>query len=416
MFTRHIFVILAVSLAPICAAQTAPDPADLSKVTAEKAKAEAEKAKLDKERAAAEAEIKRLRAGLIDAAAEAQSYERAARTVAQKLTDLEREASKIEAAMKSDRAAMADLLAVLQRLERNPPPAIAVMPEDAAKAARAAKLMSTVTHNLSERSEALRIKLQTLNALQAEISNKKRVLTENEREISKRRAAISKDVGVKTALEARIRKRSAEQEARIAKLTADAKSLQDLITKFEQRARSAAPRVKPLKPGNNRLRGQEGKVPVPRLKPRADRPPEPYIPPPDTARFADARGAIRAPVQGRITRKYKARNADGSRESGYTVSTRAGAQVVAPYSGRIAFSGPFKTHGNVFMLDVGDNYFIVLTGLSKAYGGEGDRVSSGEPIGVMGGGASESLYIEFWKNGSPIDPGPWLGTAFARAG
>lgn len=415
MFQRGLFLILILGLSPVASPQNAPDPAALSKVTDEKKRAEAEKANLDKQRASTEAELKRLREGLIDAAAKAQSYERASRDVSNRLQALNREVSQISEKISESRDSMAGLLTVLQRLERNPPPAIAVIPQDAVRAAQAARLMSSITNRLAIQSDTLTTDLKKLEALQIEISSEQRKLVDSEKDLSIRREQISNSVKQKRKLEASIAKRSAEQETRIAKLTNEAKDLKALIAAFEKRARTAAPRVKPPKPGSA-LRGQNGSIPTPILKPRADRPPEPYIPAPDTARFADARGALRAPVQGKITRKYRSKNADGSRETGYTVATRPRAQVIAPYTGRIAFAGPFKTHGNVLMLDVGDNYFIVLTGLSKTNNAEGQSVSAGEPIGEMGPSGAERLYIEFWKNGTPIDPEPWLGTAFARAG
>ena len=412
MFRALTFLILSVLCVPAYA-QDAPDPAQLEEIKAQEKAAAARKAKLEQERKAAQADIERLRQNLITTAAQAQSYEKAARSAGEELSQLTRKSEALRAELTQDRRAMTELLAILQRLERNPPPAIAVQPKDAVKAAQAAGLMASVNRQLELRAQTISGKLAEIEVLQSKISKKRTVLASNKKDLARRQENINSQVSEKTKLEAGIREQSAQQDKIIKGLVAQAKDLEGLIEAFEARAR-AAPRIKPGTAGG--LRGQDGAVPYPRKKPIADRNPEPFIMPPQTDRFADARGALRAPVQGRITGKYNARQKDGSRSQGLTVAALSGAQVVAPYTGRIAFVGPFKNYKNVYMLDVGQGYFIVLTGLDKTHGREGDTVAIGEPIGQLPDLNAPELYIELWKNGSPTDPTPWLGAAFAKAG
>ena len=107
-------------------------------------------------------------------------------------------------------------------------------------------------------------------------------------------------------------------------------------------------------------------------------------------------------------RKYGARGTDGEKSKGITISTRSGAQVLAPFSGRIEFAGDFKNYSRVVILNVGDGYFIVLTGMTESFGKKGQMVLSGEPLGRMGTSSPE-LYIELRKKGTPVNPIPWLG-------
>lgn len=394
-------------------AQSTSDASRLEQIKAQEAEAAARKVKLEKDRKAAIAEIKQLRQNLISAAAQAQTYERAARTASKEMTQLTRKAEALDADLTQDRASMSRLLALLQRLERTPPPAVAVQPSDAVKAAQAAGLMASVNRQLDLRARTISGKLAEIEILQSEIGKKQTTLTSNEKDLERRRKSIASQVDEKKVLEAGIREQSAQQDKIIKRLTSQAKDLEDLIAAFEARAR-AAPRIKPDTGGGPR--GQTGDAPWPRLKPRADRALEPFIMPPQTDRFADARGRLRAPVSGRITGTYNKRLKDGSRSQGLTVTAISNAQVVAPYTGRIAFVGPFKNYDSVYMLDVGQGYFIVLTGLGKTYGREGDIITGGEPIGEMPAKRSAALYIELWKNGSPADPTPWFGAAFANAG
>ena len=410
---RAIYILILLAVCLPADAQSAPDAAKLEQIKAQEAEAAARKAKLEKKRKDAQAEIERLRDTLIAAAAQAQTYEKAARSASRELSDLTAKSQTLRSELTRDRRAMTGLLAILQRLEINPPPAIAVQPADAVKAAQAAGLMASINRQLELRAATISGKLAELEILQSEIGIKQTALSSSEKDLQRRRKEIATQVDAKKQLEAGIREQSAQQDKIISRLTSQAKDLEGLIAAFEARARKA-PRVKPGSGGG--LRGQSGDVPWPRKKPRADRAPEPFVMPPETDRFADARGALRAPVSGRITGKYNARQKDGSRSQGLTVTGVSGAQVIAPYTGRIAFVGPFKNYDSVYMLDVGQGWFIVLTGLGKTYGREGDTVVLGEPIGEMPGKSGASLYIELWRNGSPSDPTPWFGSAFSRAG
>jgi len=66
----------------------------------------------------------------------------------------------------------------------------------------------------------------------------------------------------------------------------------------------------------------------------------------------------------------------------------------------------------------GGGYFLLMTGLGELYAEPGSMVSIGEPVGLMPFNSNNrsELYIEIRKNGSPVNPNPWLGTAFARQG
>ena len=100
-----------------------------------------------------------------------------------------------------------------------------------------------------------------------------------------------------------------------------------------------------------------------------------------------------------------------------TLTTRPSTQVIAPFGGRIEFAGAFKNYDNVVILNVGQNYFMLLTGLGEIYVSSGEMVTSGEPLGLMPTGQKNAeLYIELRKNGAPVNPKPWLGKALSGNG
>ena len=116
------------------------------------------------------------------------------------------------------------------------------------------------------------------------------------------------------------------------------------------------------------------------------------------------------PVSGRLVKSY------GRGEKGHTYAGRPGGQVIAPYAGRIEFSGPFKNYDNVVILNVGDGYFVLLTGLNDLFVDSGDTVRRGEPVGKLPSRTGAELYIELRRNGSPVDPKPWLAREDVKSG
>ena len=78
------------------------------------------------------------------------------------------------------------------------------------------------------------------------------------------------------------------------------------------------------------------------------------------------------------------------------------------------------------ILEPGDGFLLVLTGLDEVYGGTGDVLPAGTPVGLMGGNSpdatifltqasegggivkTETLYIELRQGEEPVDPALWF--------
>lgn len=392
-----LIALCAISFAPLA---QEPNPRDLEKLTqeqkAEKAKAE----QLAKESEKIEAEILKFKSDLRRAAAESESYEIAGRDIDARLTKLSRDANRISAQLSDGSQHQSELIAALQRLSANPPPAIIGTPKTSADAARAAMIMKDISRQLRERSQKFSQQLSSLENVRGDITKARETLDKNEAELAQKRSKIRTLVNSKTERASRLSKSQKAAQERAAQLAEKADSLRELIARFERVADDVVPRIKPA-PGTA----------APRIKPKPGiRPPAP-LNLPDGARFADARGALKPPVQGNLRLGY------GSGRKGYTVSTRSNAQVTAPFAGRIEFAGAFKNYDNVVILNVGENYFMLLTGLGEIFVSSGELVTAGEPLGLMPASAANTeLYIELRKNGTPINPKPWLGNAYTQTG
>jgi septal ring factor EnvC (AmiA/AmiB activator) len=135
--------------------------------------------------------------------------------------------------------------------------------------------------------------------------------------------------------------------------------------------------------------------------------------------FADAKGLLPLPVGGTLVKAYGTADGFGSTERGLSIATRPQAVITAPCDGWIAYSGPYRTYGQLLIINAGSGYYVVLAGMERINVDVGQFVLTGEPVATMGDGTAKTaaaiaigaaqpvLYVEFRKDGMPIDPGPW---------
>ncbi|MEI9804348.1 MAG: peptidoglycan DD-metalloendopeptidase family protein [Pseudolabrys sp.] len=117
-------------------------------------------------------------------------------------------------------------------------------------------------------------------------------------------------------------------------------------------------------------------------------------------------------------KEFGASDGNGGLEKGISIATRAGAQVTAPADGWVVYAGQFRSYGQLLILNVGGGYHLLLAGMDRISVDLGQFVLTGEPVASMGSGSHIAailatgssqpvLYIEFRKDGVPVDPGPW---------
>ncbi|MBE7211556.1 MAG: peptidoglycan DD-metalloendopeptidase family protein, partial [Gluconacetobacter diazotrophicus] len=127
-------------------------------------------------------------------------------------------------------------------------------------------------------------------------------------------------------------------------------------------------------------------------------------PPPAGPGLWAGSGGAAAPVPGRVSVAYGSGTEAGP-ATGTTYASPAGAPVAAPCSGRVEFSGPFRSFGNMLILDCGGGYRFVLAGMDRIDARVGQVVSRRTPVGSSGGGG---LYVQLRRGDAPVDPGRFL--------
>jgi murein hydrolase activator len=350
-----------------------------------------------------------LNAQLIDIAAQVRGVETRISDAEARLHPLDTREQQIRGSLDSRRSEIVEVLAALQRAGRRTPPALLVRPEDALQSLRTAMLLGSVVPELRTRAEKLAGDLGELVAL------RKTIATERDRLAVDRDKLTSDQTRLAALIDERQRKQSSIEKdmdaegARAITLSRQVDSLQGLIAKMEQDLKSAAKAA-----ATATLQGTpaalNGKPNLGALKDPARMSP--------AIAFASAKGLFAMPVNGVKIRAFGSSDGAGGVEKGISLATRAGAQVTTPCDGWVVYAGPFRSYGQLLILNAGGGYHVLIAGMERISVNIGQFVLTGEPVATMGttsqvasvlatGASQPVLYIEFRKDGTPIDSGPW---------
>ncbi|MES2906598.1 MAG: peptidoglycan DD-metalloendopeptidase family protein [Pseudomonadota bacterium] len=347
-----------------------------------------------------------------------------------RLAEFEATSGKIRESLKRRHDVIAELLAALQRLGRNPPPALLVEPENALKSVRSAILLGAVLPEFTEEAKFLAQELEELVRLKKEMNA----------EISQQRIEIAALHENRTKLDLLLNMRSKDEvasadelqksQARAEELAKEVKSLRELIERSEKEIASAqkaaeeaarAEAARLIEP--NGIAQEQKNIDTLRAEKDPDKRTLASLANPGrltpAISFDKAKGLLPMPVSGEKLRSFGEADSYGSMNRGLLLGTRKAAVVTSPADGWVAYSGPFRTYGQIVIINGGSGYHILLAGLSQISVNIGQFVLAGEPIGKMGEKrlsaataidvASDQpvLYIEFRKDGATIDPTPW---------
>jgi septal ring factor EnvC (AmiA/AmiB activator) len=355
-----------------------------------------EEARLRDEAKSREKEVAALRRRMIETADALQGAERRIAEINRETASLEARESELDASLKTQQDQLGDVLAALQSIERARPPALLVSPDDAAKAARAAMLLADVTPQIEARAAGLKRSLTELADVRQSLEEERANFEKTNAEIGARRAMLAELLEKKQG-ERRVAQRlAAAAQSETAALAARATSLRDILGRLDRLARTVAPRLKPPPP--ERVADNLPPAPRPIARPEAFKP---------ARAFAQAKGALKAPVVGNVIGRFGAARPEGGRFEGLRISSADKAIVTAPYEGQVAFARAWNPIGNLIVLDVGGGYHILLMGVGAFLVEEGQSVKAGEPIAAMTGADAE-LDLEIRKNGDPVNPSLWL--------
>jgi septal ring factor EnvC (AmiA/AmiB activator) len=414
-------------------------------------------------------EINQLQDSLVKSAQSVQESEQQASDLEATLKTLTDEEKRKTDELATRRQQMTETLIALERLSAQPAQAALFSDRSAIDQARTASLLSMIVPQLDARAAALKRQLADIHDLHDQIVDRREQLSDTLGTLADENQRLAALIDQKSKLQKSTLTQSAAAQTKLHALADQAQSLKDLLdrldrAKQEEAARQAAAREAAAKAEADRQEATR----------QASRRPESASPgntgtsnsgisdmatantPSATAPSVSPTGlnaaglaandrsqkaarvfpasagpnsGVRLPVRGTLVSSFGNTSGDLSEARGIVLETRPQAQVVAPFDGQIVFQGPFRSYGQILIIEHRGGYHTVLAGLGRVDAVVGQWLLAGEPVGIMGtsggavvdsgqsAGASEAsgqdhpkLYVELRHNGQPVDPAPWFGT------
>jgi septal ring factor EnvC (AmiA/AmiB activator) len=335
------------------------------------------------------AEATSLRRKLIDTAARIESLEQETITLGDEIERLEKQNAELTAGFERDRISVTKLLAILERLQHDMPPALAVRPDDALAAARGAMLIGASLPPVYAEAATLARRIDALKATRIALVKRRTEASATATQLTTARADLETLTTQKEAEAEAAGGAYGTLKTKLADIAAKAADFQALVN-----------RVAALK----RAGGAEDGITI--------------VTASNTGSLGPlSKGSLLPPVVGTMA-SASARAEENNRNPGLTYVTRDSAQVIAPSDGRVLFAGPYHKSGQVLILEITTGYDLVLAGLGRVTVRPNDEVLAGEPVGSMpaqSGSPAERLYFELRQNGHGLDPKPWLSLETRKA-
>jgi septal ring factor EnvC (AmiA/AmiB activator) len=372
----------------------------------------------------------KLNTELIEAGKRVQASEAKLSETEVKLAELTEQVNVIQSSITERKEAIVKMLSAMQRIGRTPPPALVTRRDDALAVVRSAMLLANVFPELKYQADNLSRELEGLVSLENGIRDqrnaekhetdrlvseqagvdrlleeKKRDTAQGEAELAEIKRATAEQAQAVTDLNELIEHLDA-QIARVEIAQYDAEIAAERALRAREQAQALATpaneSVVEIKPGSTKVAFASPD----RLKPALP--------------FEAAKGTLRLPAQGRRVKRFGDADTGGSTLKGISLQTRDEARITAPADGWVVYAGEFRSYGQLLIINAGGGYHVLLAGMSRIDVSLGQFVLAGEPIAVMGNAAAPSpsddssrpvLYVEFRKDGRPVDPDPWWAEA-----
>jgi len=303
----------------------------------------------------------------------------------------------VQADLDAERARLAQhqgpivrLLAALESLARRPAVAAVAEPGSVDDLVHVRAVLATVAPAIRARTAGIRDDLDRTRALRANAALAVQSLADGRRALDAQQLALAR-------LEVTHRQRSAA-------LGRQALAASDAALAMGEAARDAVDRIGEL--------GDQAGI-------RADLAalPDPTPRPDDLGGRGDGLALAawpsydapyRLPVAGRLVTGFGEVSAAGVRSRGLTLVTASDAAVIAPAAGRVAYARRFGDFGTIVIIDHGDGWTTLITGLASTDVTRGQTVGQGAEIGRMGSGTPQ-VTVELRRRGRPVDMIPLLG-------
>jgi septal ring factor EnvC (AmiA/AmiB activator) len=383
----------------------------------------ADVSKMDEERG-------KLNAQLQDTARLVQSSETQMTRIEERLDELEAQRKLYEGSLAQRQAAIASLLSALQRMGRNPPPVIITRRQDALSMVRSAMLLARAHPEIQAQATDLATKLTDLDRVIGDIKAQGDKLRAEKQRLAVFEMRLSSLMETKrqslserqNELEA-VKKEALDAAQRVNDVSQLIAVLNETVSRttglggYEKEIATAE-----IEGKNPQSKGTQVAIAVPQVprSPTVELAPAggPLGGSPGRMKpailFHLAKAQLPLPASGRRIVSFGETTSSSRKSQGIVIETRHNARITSPCDGWIVYAGEFRSYGQLLIINAGGGYHVLLAGLSHIDAQLGQFVLGGEPVGTMSaapkGKAQDNapvLYIEFRKEGRPIDPDPW---------
>jgi murein hydrolase activator len=418
------------------AAAWAQSPQDLQQIQEQIDQGKIEASELKQRADDLAKDVARLQQSLIKSAAQVQDAESEASDLEKQLADLTAKENAASTGLDQKRTQLSQTLMALERLSLRPPQAAFFSDRSPVDEARAATLMAAASQALDQRARQLQSDLGQIQELREVAAARQEELAVSVDRLAQENQRLASLLKEKSQLQEATLAQSEEQKKRTVELADQAKSLKDLLDRLEtaraeeearqQAAQADAAKKEAAKKEAERIAAEQAgaaqqdqngsnaepdngeqvaavtpePTPVMRLQP----------PPADLPAFPREPGGLIQPARGDIAAKFGQSTDAFGEGKGLVIATRSGAQVVAPFDGQIVFEGPFRSYGQILIIEHRGGYHTVLAGLAHVDVIVGQWLKAGEPVGAMIDTTEgrPQLYVELRRSGQPFDPALWF--------
>ncbi|OUI95528.1 peptidase [Acetobacter indonesiensis] len=342
-----------------------------------------------------------------------------------RIAEIRKEQANLRAALEEDAKALSPVLPLAERLSLYPSDTLLAAPVPQGEAVTGFLVLRGLSRELEHQAEDMRTRQEKLTVLDTELTTHLTQLGSLQKTQTKQR-----DVVKQQALKARDAQRQANAAARAASLrledaTRKASSLQDAVSRLDalqanaeaalQKEVAAAEKAHKAARDEAARRAAEERAAAARRKIQAmqaaagpglsEHATHTTTSSTDDNSGSGPSGGGTRPVAGSLVSTWGSATESGP-ATGITYRTPAGASVRTPCSGRVDFAGPFRTYGQMIILNCGQHYRFVMAGLGGLDVETGQSLTKGAPIGHMGG--SGTLFIQLRHGQKAVNPAPFL--------
>ncbi len=294
-----------------------------------------------------------------------------------RIAKLTAEDARLSAGFSNDRVAVTKLIGVLEQLQHDMPPALAMRPDDALGAARGSMLIGATLPPVYAQAARLSRRIDALKRTRKELEQQQAQAADTAARLTIARGELDELLA-----------RKEQEAAGAAQSYGTLKSQMELVARQAADFQALLARVKQLRQGGAGAPDQSVVV----------------VTAENTGSLGGlARNSLLEPVVGSVVGGTDAAN------SGLYYATAPGAQVIAPADGKVLYAGPYHKTGQVLILEITTGYDVVLAGLGRVTVKPNDQLLAGEPVGTMAPSAADDrLYFEVRHGGHGQSPAPWL--------